>query len=220
MTDFAAEPGRFALPRVKVCGVRSMADIGAALAVGLDAIGLVEHPPSPRAVTAEAAAAVVAALPTQVLCVAVFVDRTPEEVALWLEASGAHIAQLCGSERPDEWTGFGRPLLRRLAVDEHADEELERWREVAHGFVLDHPGAPGGSGHVVDLERARRLAARAPCLLAGGLDEANVAERIARAAPHGVDASSRLESAPGVKDPARVERFVRAATRALAEAAR
>jgi phosphoribosylanthranilate isomerase len=88
---------------------------------------------------------------------------------------------------------------------------IESWRGIAAGFVLDHPSSAGGSGREIDLAIAAELARLAPCLLAGGLDERNVAERVRAVRPAGVDASSRLESAPGHKDPARVTAFIRAA---------
>jgi phosphoribosylanthranilate isomerase len=108
-------------------------------------------------------------------------------------------------------------VLRRIGVTETAERELDAWREVASGFVLDHPSAAGGTGLGVDLARAARLASLAPCLLAGGLDAGNVAERIAAVLPFGVDASSRLELAPGRKDHARVAAFVQRAHNALSE---
>ena len=135
----------------------------------------------------------------------------------WLRASGASCAQLCGDEDPQAFCELDAPILRRLAVDASAFAELDRWRDVAQGFVLDHPAAAGGTGRAVELELAAELAAQAPCLLAGGLDPDNVAERVRRVRPAGVDASSRLERTPGEKDPERVARFVEAAATALQE---
>lgn len=202
-------------PRIKVCGVRGPADVAGVVGAGLDAIGLVAHPPSPRAVEPQIAAALVAALPPQVLPVAVLVDSPPAQALAWARRAGARAVQLCGAERPEDWRGFALPVWRRLPVAPEAEAELEAWRGVARLFVLDHPAAPGGTGLGVDLERAGSLARRAACLLAGGLDADNVAARVARVRPAGVDASSRLESAPGLKDPERVRRFVEAARAAL-----
>ena len=132
-----------------------------------------------------------------------------------MRAAGARALQLCGEERASHWRSFPFTILRRVAVDETAEEEIDGWRRIAAGFVLDHPEAPGGTGRSVDLELARELASRAPCFLAGGLDANNVAAIVGRVRPHGVDASSGLESSPGVKDGARVAAFVRAARAAL-----
>ena len=203
------------VPRVKVCGLTRPGDIELAARVGADAFGVVEYPRSPRAVDAERAADLIAKLGQRGMAVAVMVDAEPRAASAWLERSGAHALQLCGAESPRDWSDFSWPLLRRVAVGPGAAEEIEVWRDVALAFVLDHPSAPGGSGRDVDLTLAAELSLAAPCLLAGGLDGDNVAARVARVRPAGVDASSRLESAPGRKDAARVERFVGAARRAL-----
>lgn len=203
------------VPRVKVCGLTRPEDVRAAVEAGCDAVGVVEHPPSPRSVDAASARPLLADLPPGVLPVAVFVDRSPDFVARWLEASGARAAQLCGTESPADWRGFPYPVLRRLAVSDGAEDELARWGETSACFVLDHPGGPGGTGRAVGLLTAARLASLAPCLLAGGLDPENVAARVAAVKPAGVDASSRLEREPGVKDAARVRGFVEGALAAL-----
>ena len=203
------------VPRLKVCGVREMRDVEGALGLGLDAIGLVAWPHSPRYIDAQHAAALVRELPRAILAVAVFVDATPDGARAWLAASGARGVQLCGGERADDWVAFPALVLRRIAVDADAEREMRAWQRVAHGFVLDHPSSAGGSGQSVDTELASELARRAPCLLAGGLDASNVSQRVRSVRPHGVDASSRLESAPGTKDPARVAEFVRRAHAAL-----
>jgi len=205
------------LPRIKVCGLTDAEAARAAAAAGADAIGLVHFAPSPRSLTADEAARLVAGLPEGVLPVAVLVDATPETALAFAQEAGARAVQLCGTERAADWRGFPLAVLRRVAVAEGAAGELAAWRGVALGFVLDHPAGPGGSGRAVDLELAARLAAQAPCLLAGGLDEHNVSARVHAVRPAGVDASSRLELAPGRKDAERVRAFVAAAHAALVE---
>jgi phosphoribosylanthranilate isomerase len=212
-----AEP--FRLPRIKVCGVRAIADAVTVVAAGGDAIGLVRHAPSPRHLEPIQAGLIVAAVPSRVLAVLVAVDAEPAELERAAQLAGAGAVQLCGSERAQDWRWFALPILRRIAVEPGAELELERWSAIASGFVLDHPAAAGGTGQGVDLDLAARLAARAPCILAGGLDASNVALAVERVRPAGVDASSRLESTPGLKDPARIEAFVRAARAALEEVA-
>jgi len=203
------------MPRIKVCGVRRFEDIVDALELGLDAVGLVAWERSPRAIERAEAARLVARLPERVLPVAVFVDATRTEAEAWVEVAHVRAVQLCGSEAPADWRDFPALVLRRVAVDDRAWAELEAWRGIAHMYVLDHPRGPGGTGDQVDLALAADLARGSDCLLAGGLDATNVAERIARVRPFGVDASSRLESAPGIKDPQRVRDYVFAARAAL-----
>lgn len=202
---------RFELPRVKVCGLARMEDVAVAVDSGADALGFVFHPASPRCLESEEANELIAVLPPYVVTVAVVVDIDPTGAESLLRATGASTIQLCGFQEAADWKAFSSPILRRVPVDETGQEELERWLGVASGFVLDHPAAAGGTGETVDLELAARLAAHAPCLLAGGLGPDNVAEAIRAVRPGGVDASSRLESSPGSKSPERVDRYVRQA---------
>ncbi len=201
------------LPRIKVCGVTVLADVEGAFAHGVDAIGIVRWPRSPRYLDDDAAAKLVASLPSGIFAVEVLVDAEPYDVSPW-----AKVVQLCGGEAPEPWFDFHLPILRRLPVAPGSEIVLEAWAGVAAGFVLDHPSAPGGTGKEVDLELAADLARRATCLLAGGLDDTNVGERVRRVRSAGVDASSRLETAPGRKDPTRVAAYARAAKSALEDA--
>jgi phosphoribosylanthranilate isomerase len=210
-----AEP--FKIPRIKVCGVRTAADALAVASAGGDAIGLVQHRPSPRHLEPREADALVGQIPAGLRAILVVVDAQPEALERSARGARVHAVQLCGGEHARDWTEFPLPILRRIAVQPGAERELEEWIGVAAGFVLDHPTGPGGTGRAVELKLAAWLAAQAPCLLAGGLDASNVAALVERVRPAGVDASSRLESAPGVKDQARVAAFVRAARAALAE---
>ena len=204
-------------PRVKCCGMTRLEDARLAVEAGADALGVVLHPPSPRYVHVYGAARLLNGVPESLLKVAVLVDRSPEEAAFDARRIGARAVQLCGGERPEDFAGFPLPVLRRLAVEAGAEEELEAWRDRVLAFVLDAPGSPGGSGRRVDPDRAAALAERAPCLLAGGLDDGNVAEAVRAVRPWGVDASSGLELRPGAKDPERLRRFVERARAARAE---
>ena len=206
------------VPRVKVCGLTRLEDVRDAVSAGADAVGLVHHPPSPRHLEAPTAAGLTAELPTTVLPVAVFVNVEPEGARDWARRAGARAVQLCGNQTPEPWQTFELAILRRVSVGPQALEEVEKWRGVAWAFVLDHPAAPGGTGLAVDHEQAAELALQAPCLLAGGLDQDSVAQAVRRVQPAGVDASSRLECAPGIKDPGRVLAFVRNALVELAAA--
>ncbi|MFQ5749883.1 MAG: N-(5'-phosphoribosyl)anthranilate isomerase [Planctomycetota bacterium] len=208
----------FALPRVKVCGITRREDLLLALDAGADAVGFVAEPRSPRAVEAAAASRILAAASGRAFAaVGVFVDRDPAPVAAWAREAGVGAVQLCGREQPADWKGFPLPILRRIAVAPEAPRELEAWKDLGAGFVLDHPSGAGGTGRSVDPDFAGRLASLAPCILAGGLEAASVTAAVRRIRPAGVDASSRLESAPGIKDPARVHAFVNAALAALEE---
>lgn len=201
-------------PRIKVCGITSAADARDAVAAGAEALGVVLAPSPRRVDIARAAEIVRAARPIPV--VGVFVDASRAEVEVAASSTGIAAAQLCGREQPGDFARMSVPVWRRIpAKDPEGGAELQRWMSIASLFVLDHPSTPGGAGLTVDQAVARQLAAQAPCLLAGGLESANVAAAAAAVRPFGLDASSRLESSPGIKDPQRVNDFVRAARHAL-----
>lgn len=206
----------FQLPRIKVCGLTRGEDVARALGAGAEALGFVHYPPSPRSVDAIEARRLTLAVPGNIPCVGVFVDVTPEDVLAWCEASGTGVAQLCGTESPGPWVDFPLPILRRVAIDDRAMETVDAWKGIASGYLLDHPSGPGGTGRAGDPEQVRRILGRQPAILAGGLHGANVGEAIRELRPGGVDASSRLEVAPGRKDPLRIQHFVEAAQAAFA----
>ena len=202
-----------ALPRTKVCGITTQGDLELAIDAGAGAVGFVHHRPSCRHLPAAAVANLVRRAAGRVATVLVVADAAglPD----LLEATGADAVQLCGSEPPSLVDRLTVPVLRRLPVGADAQRELGRWRGRALGFVLDHPSAPGGSGLAVEPGLAARLARQAPCLLAGGLGPETVHDAIQRVRPLGVDASSGLESSPGIKSPEAIARFVSRAEAAL-----
>lgn len=203
------------IPRVKVCGLRRAEDAVVAVAAGADAVGVVHHRPSPRHAEVGQAREVFESTGEEVWRVLVTVDVGVEELRSLVQECGANAVQLCGEESASDWAGFEFPILRRIGVGPGAEQEVEAWRAVAKAFVLEKPGVAGGSGESVDLERASVLAKIAPCLLAGGLEGDNVGGAVAQVQPLGVDASSRLETEPGVKDHESMKDFVTRARAAL-----
>ncbi|MFT6830777.1 MAG: phosphoribosylanthranilate isomerase [Planctomycetota bacterium] len=212
-------------PLAKVCGVTRQADIQPIAGAGADFIGLVSCPASPRHLTDLLVVALANSVrQAGVRSILVTVDADRAAVDQLVHEARLDGVQLCGMEPPSDWRNTAYGLMRRVGVDEHGFAEIEDWRGIADGFVLDHPASAGGSGEQVDLVLASRLAEQAPCFLAGGLwaDAAVFAGEGSGEAPGGsavgtagsfvgFDASSRLESAPGAKDMERVTRFVTAA---------
>ena len=205
---------------VKVCGITSPEDAVAAAEAGADAIGLVFWPGSPRAVTAEQARAIGDVLPPFVVRVGVFVDAGRDEMARIADSARLDLLQLHGEEPPEAFDGLPRRALKALRVGEgFAPEDALRYEGRAAGLLLDAhaAGAPGGTGRAFDWSLARGVRERSRFLmLAGGLAPDNVRAAVAAVRPDGVDASSRLEAAPGKKDHARVRAFVEAARAAQA----
>jgi phosphoribosylanthranilate isomerase len=209
---------------VKVCGITSPEDGLLAAEAGADAIGLVFWPGSPRAVTVEAARRIAEAVPPFVVRVGVFVDASRDEMARAADAAGLDLLQLHGSEPPEACVGLPRRALKAVRVgDGFAPADALRYEGRAAGILLDTgaAAAPGGTGRTFDWTLARGVRERARfLLLAGGLGPDNVRAAIEAVRPDGVDASSRLEAAPGKKDPARVRAFVEAVRAAQADAGR
>jgi len=193
---------------VKVCGITNAEDARAAVEAGAGALGFNFYPRSPRYLSAAGAAEITAGVPAGVLKVGVFVNETPERVAEIVREAGLDVAQLHGDEGADG-VPPGVRVWKAFRVGEGFSlEQLEAFP--AEAFLLDTPTELyGGSGHTFDWSRASGAERR--ILLAGGLDESNVREAIAVAHPWGVDACSRLESAPGKKDYGRMARFIAAA---------
>lgn len=201
---------------VKVCGVRDPHIAELAVDSGADWIGLVFEPRSPRHATDEEADAVVAAVAGRADMVGVVVDPTPEQcdelatrfrldaVQVHGDAAGAELLERCAV-----------PVIRAFNVRSAEHAFALEWPPAAL-VMLDaapsQPGAlPGGTGTRLPLEWAADVARHRRILLAGGITAENVTDAIARVRPHGVDASSGLESSPGVKDPERVRAYVRTA---------
>ena len=181
---------------VKVCGITRREDAEAAVAAGASAIGFVFYPKSPRHVEPERAAALGEGL--DVWKVGVFVDETAASVEAVMRSAKLDVAQIYGGEVPRA----GRVWLAFRVKDGITVEGS------AEAVLLDGPS----NGVGFDWTRAVGMAEKV--IVAGGLDGSNVAEAIRVARPWGVDASSKLESAPGIKDHEKVRQFVSAARRA------
>jgi len=178
-------------------------------------LGFVVAGQSPRGITPAEVAHIVEVLPTTTRTVLVTVGEAPDQLASMATEAGVDYVQLCGDEISGDFKDFPFPILKRIGVTAAAQDEMLNWSGIAAAFVLDHPSAPGGTGKTVDLSLAADLASNFPCLLAGGLSGANVAEATAQVRPLGVDASSRLEKSPGLKNHDEVYRFITSARAAL-----
>lgn len=180
---------------VKICGITRRQDAEAAVAAGASAIGFVFVARSPRCITPETAAELGRGL--NVWKVGVFENESPDSVEAVMRAAKLDVAQIYGGELPSVpriWRAFRGGTFK-------SSEDLE-------AILLDG----SANGIPFDWNQARGLAEKV--IVAGGLDASNVAEAIHIAQPWGVDASSRLESAPGIKDPEKVRQFVKAALEA------
>jgi phosphoribosylanthranilate isomerase len=192
---------------IKVCGITREDDARAAAGLGVHALGFVFWPGSPRAIAPARAAALIRILPPFITPVGVFVDPAADLVAE-CHAAGIRVAQIVG-EVPALPAGLA--LLRAVTLAPGGE-----------GIVPDPPGdgpvlvdahdpiRRGGTGRTIDWAAVAAVARRRPVILAGGLRADNVGEAIRQARPAGVDVSSGVEQAPGVKDHRQLAAFVAA----------
>lgn len=207
--------------RVKICGLTRPADMAAVVAAGAAYAGLVFFPRSPRYVSVAAAREIALSAPPGLARVGLFVDPDPDLLEAILAEVPLDFLQLHGTEHPERVvevrSRFGLPVIKAVGVADQSDlAALETYGRVADMLLVDakpprDATLPGGNGLAFDW---RLIAGRrwpVPWMLAGGLTPENVglARQMTGAAQ--VDVSSGVESAPGVKDPARIAAFVRAA---------
>jgi phosphoribosylanthranilate isomerase len=206
---------------VKICGVNDAAGFDAAVAAGADMIGFVFYPASPRAVTPAQAAGLSGRVVGGPERVGLFVDPDDALLEAVLAALPLDVIQLHGEETPARAAAirarFGLPVMKALGVAEPADlARLADYAPAVDRFLLDAkppPGAslPGGNAAAFDWRLVAGRAIPRPWLLAGGLTPETVAEALRQSGAPGVDVSSGVERTRGVKDPARIARFVAAA---------
>ncbi len=197
--------------RVKICGVTRLEDALDAARLGADALGFNFWARSKRFIAPAAAGEIVRQLPPGVATFGVFVDPTREDVLRAIAASGVGAVQLHGDEPPALCASLPLPVVKAIRIGGPNDLAQLASYEV-RAFLLDSASAEyGGSGVGFDWSLATEAARELPVLLAGGLDPDNVAAAVRTVRPLGVDVASGVESAPGVKDPARMALFIRRA---------
>jgi len=201
---------------VKVCGITSEEDALLAVAMGADSVGFNFVPSSPRFLAVSRAADIVKRLPPEILTVGIFRDEARERVVELTNQAGLRAAQLHGHESDEDsrWVRDRVPVV--IKVFPGGDRELSRATSYGADIVMLDSASPG-SGKVFDWSLAEGAPSGLRVLLAGGLTPENVAEAIDRVRPWGVDVASGVESAPGVKDPTLVRRFISAAKEAEPE---
>ena len=215
-------PGR---TRVKICGLKTPADVDAAVAAGVDAVGFVFYPPSPRAVSPNIAASLISRLPAGVDAVGLVVNASDEQFEAIRAAASITLWQFHGDESPQECERLaaGDPWMKAARIGaQFPFDEFSLQYSQANAFLLDAlVEGYGGGGVPFDWQGIPQVwvSANAPrVVLSGGLNTHNVGEAIARLHPCAVDVSSGVESSRGVKDPALMAEFVKAVRAADAKA--
>lgn len=198
---------------VKICGITREEDAQEAVECGARAVGFIFWPRSPRFIEPEHARRIVRRLPPFVTTVGVFVNETADHINAVADLAQLGAVQLHGDEAPELLGSLERPVVK--AVSSVAPDTASRWPAETIVLVDAHdPARRGGTGARADWAAAARLAAARRIVLAGGLSPENVAHAIATVRPFGVDVSSGVEDAPGLKNRTRIRAFFEAVRQA------
>ena len=214
---------------IKICGLKTDAALAAALAGGATHVGFIFFPKSPRNIAPPEAGRLRNLVSGKTKAVAVTVDADNAFLDTIIAEMRPDILQLHGSETPERLADlkarYGLPLMKAISVREAADlAAIAPYRGVADRFLFDAKPPkgselPGGNGVSFDWTILARLDADLDYMLSGGLNAANIGEAIRLANPPGLDISSGVESAPGVKDRALIEQFFEAVRAARSDRA-
>ena len=197
--------------RVKICGITNLKDAHLCVDEGVDALGFVFHPRSPRYISPEDARTIVASLGPFVTTVGVFVDEPTATVSEIVTKCSLTAVQLHGDESPEYCEGIDAAVIKAFRVGETFDAPLDEYRPHVIGFLLDTyvAGKPGGTGKTFNWNLARAASESGPIILAGGIRPDNAAGAIQTAQPYAVDVSSGVETQPGTKEPGKVRDLLR-----------
>lgn len=204
------------MTHVKICGICRPEDAAAAAAAGATAIGMVFWPGSPRSVDIGTARRIVAALPTGVPAIGVFVNQSVDEIDDAIDAVGLFGVQLHGDEPLAVVPRMRRPVVRAMTLAQE-DDIPSVPPDVTVLLDAHDEVRRGGTGQTIDWHRAAAIARTRHVVLAGGLTPSNVGDAVRQVAPYAVDVSSGVERNPREKDPALMRAFVEAVAAADAE---
>lgn len=199
------------MPKIKICGLTRPQEAQAAAELGADAVGLVFYAKSKRCVDAAQAAEIVAALPPQVVKVALFVNESAEQIRRILGTVPIDIVQFHGDEAPEFCRQFGKPYWKAVRVQSAQDiaEAAERYADAAALLLDAHiEGQYGGTGQVFDW-RLLPETMPLPWILSGGLNPGNVAAALRQTGAAWLDVSSGVEQATGIKNLDLMADFIR-----------
>ena len=193
-------------PLIKICGIGSVADVMAAKEAGADAVGLVQHPPSPRHLNHQLCVDIMNELPTRIEAIGVFVDHDTEEIGNF----ATRWIQLHGNETAEDVSHLRAKSEKRIIRGfPFSEEACRKWDEHADVDVLLLDGEIAGSGGAFDHSMLADLlpTLRTPVIIAGGLNPDNVGDLLQQVKPFGVDVSSGVERERGRKDYGLIQAF-------------
>jgi phosphoribosylanthranilate isomerase len=211
---------------IKICGIKDLAAMDAAVDAGADMVGLVFFPPSPRSLSLQEGAVLAGRARGRALVVALSVDADDRLLEGIARTVGPDLYQLHGSESPARVAELrkrlGKPVMKAIPVASAADlAVVPAYAAVADRLLFDarpprDATRPGGHGRAFDWSLLSRVERTKPVMLSGGLNPQNVAEAIRTVRPDAVDVSSGVEEGPGVKDARKIAAFIANARAAAA----
>lgn len=210
--------------RAKICGITRIEDIHSAVHAGVDAIGFVFYPQSPRHVSVEQAKLLAQHIPAYVQIVGLFVNATGDEILQILKSVPLDILQFHGDESPElcqKIAAFtGRRWYKAIQMKPELDviNTIKKYQQTgASAVLLDawHPELKGGTGHSFDWSQFPKL--DIALILAGGLKPENIEDAIKTTHAYAVDVSGGVESAKGIKDQQLIEQFMQGVQRGSAK---
>ena len=198
--------------RIKHCGITTVDDAHRAAEAGAWALGMIFWPGSPRRCELDEAQVIGTALRRTVHLVGVFVNQRLEEIDLAVQTAGLDFVQLHGDEGPvfcsEVARRTGAKVIKAVRVQSRATLQAAAAYHTDFLLLDAHvEGVPGGTGQTIDWNVVRKAKLAAPVILSGGLSPDNVAAAIAATDPFAVDVASGTESAPGIKDPDKLQAF-------------
>ena len=198
--------------RTKICGFTRVDDAIAAAKLGVDAIGLVFYPPSPRNIDLGQAIEIVNALPAFITVVALFVDEKEERIKNILSQVSIDCIQFHGNEVAADCRIYNKSYIKAIRMKQGLDiMEISKDYQDASALLLDayHPRIQGGSGSQFDWDLIPENNSL-PIILAGGLDDRNAEQAVKKVSPYALDISSGVEITKGIKDVAKMAAFIEA----------
>jgi len=198
------------MTKIKICGITNLNDALTAVNLGVDALGFVFYPQSPRFIFPDKAKKISRKIPPFTLCIGVFVNARKDEVLQIARECRLDGLQFHGNESPEYCSSFSAyKVIKSFALKTRSDLKSITHYNV-HAILIDayDPAHHGGTGKRADWKLAIEAKSFGPLILAGGLSESTVHEAMKILNPYAVDVSSSVEKRPGVKDTVKMRRFV------------
>jgi phosphoribosylanthranilate isomerase len=201
--------------KIKICGITNIDDAMAAVDFGADALGFNFFRKSPRYIEPHKAAEIIAQLPPFIVPVAIFVNEREERIREILTSACIHGVQFHGDETPEFCQRFGNHVIKAFQVkDKESIKHMAHYRVSAYLLDSYREGVRGGTGVTFDWHLAVVAKTFGRIILAGGLNPDNVAEAVKLVQPYGVDVAGGVEREKGIKDHAKMKKFITEVRRA------